>query len=268
MNDPACPFQKRECSDCNGDFMWIREKGDHLRATPCDCGHPCAVCGDTGFLHVVDEQGYSKVRACRRQRLDQRATWFNEAKLPGRYLHATLTNFETRNRKLQRARSGAFKFASSFEPGMQGLLWFGECGTGKTHLMVAVLRYLIIQRGVRARFVEFVHLLSDLRATFDGGVSMAEVMAPLVRVPVLAIDELGKGRGSEWELQVLDELVTRRYNARRTTLFTSNFFPDNAARGDQPSLRERVGERVYSRLREMCTPSMLAGEDFRQSKDD
>lgn len=266
MNDPVCPFEKKECADCSGEFMWIRVERDHLRATPCDCGHPCDTCGDTGYLHNIDERGYSQVKPCRRELLDRRATWLTDAHLPGRYLEATLQTFQPRNRKLQHARSQAFRFASGFEPGIPGLLWYGGCGTGKTHLMVAVLRYLIVRRGVRARFVEFVHLLADLRATFDGGgVSMADLMTPLAQVPVLAIDELGKGRGSEWEQQVIDELVTRRYNARRTTLFTTNYYPEGAAKGDLPSLADRLGERVYSRLREMCLPAALSGDDFRAS---
>jgi DNA replication protein DnaC len=96
-------------------------------------------------------------------------------------------------------------------------------------------------------------------------------MAPLVEIPVLVIDELGKGRGSEWELSVLDELISKRYNAQRTTVFTSNFAPEDPS-GDssQPGsvseekVVDRVGVRIYSRLMEMCEPVRLQGPDYRR----
>ncbi|MGC4115886.1 MAG: hypothetical protein QM765_15095 [Myxococcales bacterium] len=83
-------------------------------------------------------------------------------------------------------------------------------------------------------------------------------------VAVLAIDEIGKGRGSAFEMDTLDELIARRYNAGRTTLFATNFSlasetgktgyvdPVEFERQTQSLLRGRVGERIYSRLHEMC----------------
>jgi DNA replication protein DnaC len=82
---------------------------------------------------------------------------------------------------------------------------------------------------------------------------------------------LGRGRGSPFEMETLDELIARRYNAGRTTLFATNYSlePERKARPQSRSgyrstqeeagqprdtelLRDRVGERIYSRLCEMC----------------
>ena len=84
----------------------------------------------------------------------------------------------------------------------------------------------------------------------------------------MVIDELGKGRGSDWELSVLDELISKRYNAKRTTMFTTNYGIEGPAKtGDSPaseSLVERVGVRIHSRLMEMCQPIRLVGRDQRR----
>jgi DNA replication protein DnaC len=91
---------------------------------------------------------------------------------------------------------------------------------------------------------------------------------------VLAIDELGKERGTEWERSMLDELISRRFNSGLTTLFATNYFlADDDAKAvtrAQPgrtvntrstefgrdaeamTLEQRVGNRIYSRLNEMC----------------
>ena len=56
------------------------------------------------------------------------------------------------------ARSQAWRFVREYEPGMPGLLFHGPTGTGKTHLSIAIL-LTYLDRGVRAVFREFVHLL-------------------------------------------------------------------------------------------------------------
>jgi DNA replication protein DnaC len=123
---------------------------------------------------------------------------------------------------------------------------------------------------VKARYVEISLLYATIRRGFQEGRSGGEIIEPLSNVEVLAIDELGKGRGSPFELETLEELIARRYNAGRTTLFASNYSVERERRSVQTGsgyrssedyksasresdlLRERVGERIYSRLCEMC----------------
>jgi DNA replication protein DnaC len=98
-----------------------------------------------------------------------------------------------------------------------------------------------------------------------------EVLRPLIQVPVLAIDELGKERGTDWERSMLDELISRRFNSGLTTLFATNYFLDERPVPEAPgkivktrspefqrdaesmTLGQRVGDRIYSRLNEMCS---------------
>ena len=76
----------------------------------------------------------------------------------------------------------------------------------------------------------------------------------------------------------LDELISRRYNADLPIVATTNYAPGpstglkvgNAADLDangkvrhRPALVDRVGPRVYSRLREMCDFIGVTGEDYR-----
>lgn len=179
------------------------------------------------------------------------------------------------------AAEAAQQFVRKFHEGRRGLLFYGRSGAGKTHLTTAILRYLVLNLGIRVRFVEFLHLLGDLRAAFGKSGGAVDIMHPLVEVPVLAIDELGKGKEGEWELDVLDELIGKRYNARRTTLFTTNcrLTPNLETRSDRAHadllvstsnkvadkfLEDRIGVRIYSRLREMCEFYAFSDDDRRQ----
>ncbi len=270
----------RECARCGGLQMIIGARRDVVHARRCEaCASAvCPHCEGLGRISEIDEFGYSVARDCDCRALDLKVRAVCEARLPGRYAEATFASFQPPP-GLQHARTDAHRFANEFQEGDPGRLYYGPVGTGKTHLLVAILRHLLVMRSIRCRFVEFVHLLADLRASFDGG-RPHQVMAPLIEVPVLAVDELGKGRSarkgdlrgtpmaSEWAVTVLDELISKRYNAGRTTLFTTNFYPrfvpDGVAPPQNEMLDDRIGHRIYSRLQEMCVPVFMGGEDFRR----
>jgi len=132
--------------------------------------------------------------------------------------------------------------------------------------------------------VDFFQLLSDIRHGFSEDLSDQTFIKPYQEARVLVIDELAKGRNTEWELTVLDQLISNRYNAAdKVTIFTTNYPSELAikekeirgATGEgalknytdaytRESLQEKIGARVYSRLAEMCKFVMIQGQDLRQ----
>jgi DNA replication protein DnaC len=68
-------------------------------------------------------------------------------------------------------------------------------------------------------------------------------------------------------------ILNTRYNDRRTTIITTNYanLPPAGSNVDAPraamreeTLGDRIGERMRSRLQEMCGVVQVSGEDFRQ----
>lgn len=266
--DKACPL-------CHGRGLRVVPDGAFAVARLCTCIEGCPVCRDTGW--VATGEGFrAPRRRCQCQHVAHRARVFDEVRIPRRYAHATLESF-TPSRANMPAFIAVNRFITEFDPQSdnRGLVLHGQVGRGKTHLLVGMLRELVLRYGVSARFVEFSHLLADLKMSFDRRSGAAEILGPLSRVRVLAIDELGKGRNTEFEGTVLDELVSRRYNAAATILGTTNYEPRPAtgrkaanlarAHHEQPTLADRVSERVFSRLREMCDFVPLEGEDHRET---
>jgi len=230
---------------------------------------------------AVEIDGATRMARCRCQMLPDRLKLFNRAQIPARHHRSSFKSYDL---GVSGARSGlsfAKDWLENYRPGEEnrGLILYGQPGRGKTHLLVAILRELIFEHGIQARFIEFSHLLAQLKAGFDEGRGPERVMGDLVDVEVLAIDELGKGRNTEFEHSVVDELISRRYNAVRTVLGTTNYpagpsmdtrkrdrpsEPNLAQPGYMPNLVDRVGERTYSRLAEMARFAPVAGEDYRR----
>ena len=269
--NPGCPL-------CAGQGWRVEPLGEVAHAVWCSCVAVCPICGGSGWTASPGTAGrLAPQRRCRCRALDDAIARFDRAQLPARHAGSTLVSFQPgRNMKAYTRIFGAVRGwqpAGSTAAPNRGLVLWGDVGRGKTHLLTAMLRELVFSRGLSARFVEFSHLLADLKSGFDRGTPAADLLDPLVEVDVLGIDELGKGRRTEFEETVIDEIVSRRYNAWRPVLATTNYRPKGVTGSatanltdperTAPSLGDRVGERVFSRLVEMCDFVELEGEDFR-----
>jgi DNA replication protein DnaC len=108
-------------------------------------------------------------------------------------------------------------------------------------------------------------LLRVIRSTYDPSIRTTEleVLRPVMTAELLVLDDLGAEKTSEWVEETMNLIVNTRYNERRATIFTSNYedIPDET---DPNSLLFRIGNRMRSRLHEMCEFIVLDGADYRQ----
>jgi DNA replication protein DnaC len=208
------------------------------------------------------------------------------ARIPRRYEHCELasytTDFPGANPSLAEAHFIASNFVKEYGPhGERGLLIIGEIGTGKTHLAVGVLKELV-NRGYSSIFYDYRELLKQIQNSYNATVQTTEldVLRPVFEADVLVLDELGAVKPSEWVWDTVSLILNTRYNNKRTTIITTNF-PDLKARerpanaagrsleegryaAEKETLGDRITDRMYSRLHEMCRVVPLSGVDFRE----
>lgn len=271
--------QKKTCRKCNGDSYLLSREGEFARATRCDCAGSCDKCDDTGMV-VSTVDGNRLARPCTCTSLVRRIRLFNEATIPGRFAGRWIEDIEETHKSQKELKYRLLKYREQFRPGQQGFLLWGEPGIGKTHLLCGLIGYLTLERGIPCRFIEFMRLIMDLKEAYSKGQWDSDVIAPLRDTQVLVIDELGKGRNSDFELDILDQLISSRYNAQRTIHCTSNYSPTLDPTQQRPDeiamgigagafgqagagLRSRVGDRIFSRLHEMCRFVHVQGTDYR-----
>jgi len=237
-------------------------------------GTRCPVCGGSGWTVERHEGREVAVRcACRRER--EREALLRASHIPARYLGCTIDGFELwdpADPTLSQARRRTREFVDGWGAAApeRGLLYMGAAGCGKTHLAVAALKELILTKGVRGLYVNFLELVQQLQMTFDGGGrNREEVLSPAVEAEALVLDELGAGKLSPWVMDLLYYVINSRYMSKRVTLCTTTYSDFAAGTGSSPtsrvdeSLTDRISAPLRSRLYEMCELVDIRCGDYR-----
>lgn len=156
------------------------------------------------------------------------------------------------------------RWQATIESG-NGLYIVGPKGTGKTHLACSVLKAYVRERQsggkVSARFVSVPDWLASMRGVFGSDEERAYDSA--YRCSLLVLDDIGKGKATEWSVERLFRLIDGRYNAMRPTVFTSQYNLGELGGRLAAGSDVQTAEAVVSRIHEMCLPVRTEGPDKR-----
>jgi DNA replication protein DnaC len=253
----------------------------------------CPLCQGTGWKTVSGglSSGHSvterRVARCDCQLRARAQSLLAAARIPRRYEHCELTNFEFEGPRgsLTRARMAACRFVEEYPLDKTGLLFVGNTGRGKTHLAVGIAKVLIREKGVGCVFYDYADLLKQIQDSYNPSVQATELglLRPLFTAELLVLDDLGSVRPTEWRWDTVRLILNTRYNESLTTIITTNFADEPAAAVAEPESRrvsessaiaraaarkdtlgDRIGEAMRSRLHEMCRTIVVEGTDFRQ----
>ncbi len=197
------------------------------------------------------------------------------AAIPERFKHCEFSDYQTLNSSLVAAKMVVAKWAVEYPLDRSGLLLLGGSGLGKTHLSVAALKELI-RKGIHCLFCDYQELLKRIQNSYNPSsqTTELELLRPVFETEVLLLDDLGATKPSDWVWDTVTFILNSRYNANRATIITANFLDGPSARAEgvhgvaratrDDTLGDRVGERMRSRLFEMCRFISMDGKDYRK----
>ena len=265
------------CSHCSGRGLYYDahvEAGRYGTLKVCSCiGEQCR-CGGRPPYQYWDEDSQRRWCVCApvRRRLTEVKRRFHEADVPSRFrwkfrgdYHAVAPDGRTPLAVARRARR-VLDYVSALvdddrDP-QRGYLFYGVPGTGKSLLGAIVLNELMLHRNHSGRFLNLsLKYFQQLRDTFSAESKQYgrtwQILEELCSMPYLVLDDFGVQRGTEWEMEMLYNLVDARYSEERFTVVTTNQPLD-----DLQELSH--GNRIYSRLLEMCYLVDMNGDDYRR----
>jgi DNA replication protein DnaC len=235
----------------------------------------CSICGGSGWKSV-GSGSERRVKRCDCFLESQNRHLLKAAGIPARYFDCDFSAYQTGgNDGLSATKIKAERWAAEYPLDPSGLLLVGPSGVGKTHLAVAALKVLA-SKGFHCLFSDYRELLKEIQNSYNPSVQATELdlLRPVFETEIVLLDDLGAVKPSEWVWDTVSIIVNARYNEKRTTIITSNFLdgPSAAAEGvsgprrttREETLGDRIGERMRSRLFEMCRLVVVNGKDYRQ----
>ena len=164
------------------------------------------------------------------------------------------TKYNARNLKL--CQRYAEKFDLMLEKN-QGLLFWGDVGTGKSFAAACIANYLL-ERKIPVIMTSFVKLLEVIQASRE---EEPAILNRLGYAKLVIFDDLGAERGTDYALEKVYNIIDSRYRKSLPMILTTNLTIEEMKRD-----MDTRYSRIYDRIFEICYPMQFTGPSWRKTE--
>lgn len=183
--------------------------------------------------------------------------YFIKNGFPERLLRVSFASFVERGEQDKKTKSRLLAYSSEMKQAKRisfqtteytgiftpSIALYGPPGTGKTFIAVCIAKEAAWM-GHKSMYTTVSSLAREVRSTFRRGSDSSEeaILAKYSKTPLLVMDEIGAGTGSDHERAMFTDVISERYNSKRPTILISNL--------NLKDFKEALGERVTDRMSE------------------
>lgn len=231
------------CSRCHTARQCIDKHFRIGRKVPCVC-------------KCIRERMEKEEEERERQKKFQEIQRFRSMGFPDRELQScTFENDDGARPELSQAMQTYVENFKTLRKDAKGLLLYGPVGTGKSFLAACVVNALIDQ-GYPCLMTNFARLTNEIAGMWEG---KQEYLDGLGRFSLVAIDDLGVERDTEYMNENVTTIIDCLYRSNVPVIITSNYTPKQLTEATE--IRKK---RVYDRLLERCHPIKVDGTSRRK----
>lgn len=238
----------------------------NLEKPRCDCEKAVAFWKgwDAKQEKIKKEKELAEEQELRKQKIE---SILGKSGIKKRYLSRTIDSFSVtaeNKRSFEVATDYIKNFREYFTQG-KGLYLEGPCGTGKTHLAIAIA-LAIINTGVPVICKTLIDILGDIKRCYERNseVTEEEVLEAYKTVDLLIIDDLGKEQVTEWSVPVLYSILNERYEALLPTIITTNYNTTALAEKLSAKGDAETATAIISRFVESSKRVTMSWADYRR----
>lgn len=138
----------------------------------------------------------------------------------------------------------------------QGLLLYGETGTGKTHLACCIGNYLMdnLTTVFATSLVKILQNANYSRSSVEENAFIDKMNF----ADLLILDDLGAERSTDYALEMVYNVIDSRYRCGKPMIVTTNL-----TLPEMQSTTDIRYKRIYDRIFEVCYPVKITGKSWR-----
>ena len=195
-------------------------------------GLNCDICHNKGFIYVPSADGLIlETKPCECMKKRKSIRYIKNSGM-GDLLNYRIGNFVDTEDWQKYVKSIALDYVKN-----DTKCWFtflGHSGIGKTMICSAIANHYLNHKGIETKYIIWNDFIDEVK-DFD-----SDVFQETKAVPVLYIDDLLKGKVTDWQREVFFKLINYRYNNKLITIISSEYNYDKLAEFD-----EAIASRIY-----------------------
>lgn len=247
------------CTVCNQKKLFVgNDWQNKLVARRCVCK-----CYEEEQQRLKEEEERRK-RLLRIERLKDRSL------MDKRYKNVKFSDLDLTNRSFAEAFNRCKKYCDVSREVLNkgyGIYLYGNSGVGKT-VLTACMANELMEKEYSVLFTNFYEILKSIRNTYNSNSTETDdnVINSIADVDFLFIDDLGtesltKNSGDNFSQDKIFEIINKRYNKEKPTIFSSNYSIKDLVRN------RNFMDKTVDRINEMATAVIeIKGESYRVKK--